>query len=125
MTDTEELKNRLIELCSSEPFSIDEEKAFEVYELSRYLYQKTGNPSYLEVAQATGYMTNYRYLLQEYLKAVESGREEYTYNVAKMYYEGKLGYIDYEKAYEYFSRAAETQKCRSSRSAKCAGYRLQ
>ncbi len=107
---TKELTDRLITLYTSDPFNMDEETKFEVCELAMCLYRQTGNPDFLEQAESTGYLTNYTYLLQEYLKAVIKGQEEYTYNIARIYFDGKLGYTDYKKAYEYFSRAAKIKR---------------
>ena len=45
-------------------------------------------------------------LLDACLKAIDEGHEEYAYDVANIYFHGGLGDVDYQKAFEYYSRAA-------------------
>ena len=106
----QEAIDRLTYLHSVSPFSMSESQKFETYELSRQLYEDTGNVAYLEIAYSTGYITNNEPILREYLKAIEMGREEFTFNVACIYFKGEAGKVDYEKAYEYFLRASKTGK---------------
>lgn len=106
----QEAIDRLIYLHSVSPFSMSESQKFETYELSRQLYEDTGNVAYLEIAYSTGYITNNEYKLREYLRAIEMGREEFAFDVACIYFKGEAGKVDYEKAYEYFLRASKTGK---------------
>lgn len=99
-------KEKLEELVLNSAWPFSDEINLEVCELSMFIYHKTGNICYLEQAYSTSLLKNIEYKLNEYLNAIEKGEEIYTYEVADIYFNGALGYTDYKKAFEYFSRAA-------------------
>lgn len=102
----EEAKKKLEDLIINSPWPNTEEVKIEICELSMFIYEQTGIIGYMEEAYSTGLLTNMEYKLNEYLKAINRGEEIHTYEVADMYFSGKLGSPDYRKAFEYFSRAA-------------------
>lgn len=106
----EDAINRLEYLYTYRPFELNRDEEFEICELCKQLYEETGNIRFLELADSTGFITNKKYLLNEYIKAVDNGIEQFAYEVGCLYYKGELGYADYEKAFRYFMIASKTEK---------------
>ena len=107
MTVTE-AKEKIIEYCKN-PLGMNEEDHFVLNELCRFVYEETGDTSYL-IERSDRMVADPRHLEKIYLLSINNGQEYNCYLLANLYASGKLGSFDYEKAYEYYLRAAKTQR---------------
>ena len=105
----QEAKDQLIEICKS-PETITEEKAFIQEELCKYIYEQSKDSQYLVIIASNIEDKNPELVEKIYKQAIADGDEHSCFYLANLYYSGKLGRPDYEKAFTYYSRAALTKQ---------------
>ena len=98
----EQIKNYLIH-----HLDMNEEDEFILDELCHFVYEQTGDISYL--LEGFDFNGDPKYLEKIYLYAIECGDEHTAYLLGKLYESGRLGKPDYAKAYEYYLRASKTK----------------
>jgi hypothetical protein len=103
-----EAKEKIAKYCAN-PLRMNEEDCFILNELCKFVYEETGDTTYLIVTSSKR-ITDPKYLEKIYLLSIENGQECNCYLLANLYASGRLGSFDYEKAYEYYLRAAKTKK---------------
>lgn len=103
-----EAKEKIADYCAN-PLRMNEEDHYILNELCKFVYEETGDATYLIVTSGNG-IADPGYLEKVYLLSIESGQGYNCYLLANLYASGRLGSFDYEKAYEYYLRAAKTKK---------------
>jgi len=106
--NVKEVKEKIMGYCRN-PLRMSEEDQFVLNELCRFIYEETGDTSYL-IEGSNETVADPRHLEKIYLLSINNGQEHNCYLLAKLYASGKLGSFDFKKAYEYYLRAAKTQK---------------
>ena len=105
--NVEEAKWQLENLCMNPvEAETDEETGFIIDELCRYIYEETKDTAYLLMRSGAIQKKNPELAKKIYELAIKSGDEHACLYLANIYYKGLLGKTDYEKAFEYYSRAA-------------------
>lgn len=87
---------------------MNKEDEFVLDELCRYVYEQTGDISYL-LEEVSDYKGDPKTLEKIYLLAIKCGDEHTSYMLGELYESGKLGKPDHAKAYEYYLRASKTR----------------
>lgn len=88
--------------------NMNEEDEFILNELCRFVYEETGDTTYLLEGAGT-YIADPKKQEKVYLLSIESGVEHAAYTLGELYESGKLGKPNYAKAYEYYLRASKTE----------------
>lgn len=103
---------RLNELYKKSPLAEDEE--FEYTEILAYLIEETKNTHYM--VELGGFYYERRVFdkaLKYYEMAYAYGNEWVSEGLGYIWYYGRTGEVDYEKAFHYYSKAAELGNLRS------------
>lgn len=105
----EEAKELVREISKKFPYFTEEEQ-FQVTELSKFIFEKEKNPSYLDYLAAEVFRKgNFDLALYYYELAIQYGHMPAYYDAARLYREGSLSSgKDLKKAFEYFTIASKS-----------------
>lgn len=82
-----------------------EEECFLLTEALSFLIHETNNSRYMvQLGGFYYYQKNYELALKYYTMAAELGNESAVIGLGYIWYYGRTGIVDYEKAYKYFSK---------------------
>lgn len=88
--------------------SLNEEEEFELIEALRYMIENTGDPKYSEWLGGIYYDKRMFDLALKYYELAESQGSIWAWNgLGYIWYYGRTGTVDYEKAYNYFTKVRE------------------